>query len=117
MQNSALKAKFEPLREIAFGDVGAFYAPVGTPSNNPIRIMRINNTLNTNIKVSFDDIDDYDFIEAGASVTYNFGANMATPAGVLEMPKGTQVYVRYIGAMAPTSGSVDVTFIYASTRN
>lgn len=116
MQNSALKAKFEPLRELAFGGVGAFYAPVGGPSLNPIRILRINNTLNQNIKVSFDDIDDYDYIPAGQQVQYDFGANKSTVGGVLEMPKITQVYVRYVGAMAPTSGQVDVTMIYASEK-
>jgi hypothetical protein len=116
MLASAIKVRFEQLRTLGFADVGAFYTAVGNPSANPIRMLRIVNTTNQNILVSFDDIDDYDFVYSLGDVLYNFGSNKIDPAGIYEMPQNTTVYVRYQGATAPTSGNVYVMMIYASTK-
>jgi hypothetical protein len=126
---NAVKAAFEPLREILFGDVPATYTPTNAlstfylPVLHPIRILKIVNTSNVNVYMSYGQhnlnpalLINQDYIPAGACV-YDFGTNMSESAGLFELPVNTSFFVKYDTTPpygAPTSGKVTITVIYAS---
>jgi hypothetical protein len=106
---------FEALRSLAFGGIGANYAAVGTAAPNPIRIIKISNDTDADLLVSFNGVADHDFVAAGSFVLYDYGSNKADPAGYLEQPAQTTVYVKE-AAGAATVGSVYITMVYVSHR-
>jgi hypothetical protein len=114
MLTSAAIIKFETLRSIAFGGIGANYSAVGGVFNNPIRILKISNETDESALISFNGIDDQDIVAANGFVLYDFTGNASAQAGVLELQAQKRIYVKQAGA-APTSGNLYVTAIYAST--
>lgn len=108
--NSVL-IRYENLRSLAFGSIGAAYVGVGAAFDNPIRILKVNNRTNADLLISFNGIDDMDFIGANSAYVYDFTANKSDPGGLAEQPAGVRFYVKQASG-APTSGSIYVTAIY-----
>jgi hypothetical protein len=111
---SAIRIRYEPLRVLAFGDISTTYEIVGTPFQNPIRLIKFINETNQGITISFDGVYDYDYIPAGSGQVYDYCTNKSDQGGSLEQSEFDRVYVKT--ASSPTSGSVYVTCIYASVR-
>jgi hypothetical protein len=114
---SSMRAKFENLRTLAFGSISAAsYAAVGVPFANPIRILKISNTTDIDVFISFDGelANSMDVVVPNGFVLYDLSTNKADQAGALEIPSGSTVYVKRIGLVVPTSGNIYVTAIYAS---
>ena len=112
---SAQLARYEPLRSLGFGSIPTgSWATVGTPYINPARIIKITNTTNANILISYDGVNSHDIVTAGTAEIIDYCSDKTEQAGVLEQQANTQVYVQYSGG-APTTGSVYVTLIYGST--
>lgn len=109
---SSIKIRYENLRTIDFGDILTTYVLVGAPFQNPVRMMKIVNETDQGIFISFDGIDDKDYVPATSGQIYDYCSNKADSAGSLEQSAYTRIYVR--SAATPTSGSVYVTIIYAS---
>lgn len=99
---------------IAPGDVGAAYAKVGNVLTRPALTILFGNSLNKNILVSIDGINDFFMIRGGTQtkkVAININRIMR---GRLELPVGTQIYVKKTPRnVAPTSGACLLTFISA----
>lgn len=114
MLTSAAIIKFETLRSVAFGGIGANYAAVGGVFNNPIRILKVSNETNASVLISMNGIDDHDIVAGNGVFVYDFTGNASAQAGVLELQAQKRIYVKQAGA-APTSGTLYITAIYAST--
>ncbi len=101
--------KADTLRSLGFASIGASFLPIGTPFDHPMRIIKIINTANTDMIVSFDGINNNDYVPAGGFTLYDLTTNQNESAGWF-FKIGTQVYVKY--ATAPSSGSVFVVALY-----
>ncbi len=111
--SSAGIIRFEPLRSLAYSSVGSSFSKVGTSFANPCRQIRISNSMDQDIYVSFDGINIHDYVPGNGFVLYDYGSNMAARASVLEQSEGTSVYIKEV-SLSPTLGNVYVTVIYAS---
>ena len=108
--------RFEALRTLLYSsfEEDEFIA-VGTPFVNPIRLLKIANTTNANVLISFDGVTAQDFVAANGFVLYDYTTNRGSVGGILEQPTGTRVYVSAeIYDVLPSSGSIYVTAVYAS---
>lgn len=108
------RIRYEVLRSLNFGDISGSYTGVGTPFANPIRILKVCNATDANLIISFNGVDQMDFIAANGFCLYDFSSNRADPGGYLEQSAGDRLYVAQESA-TPTSGNVYVTVIYAAT--
>jgi len=115
MSSLSVRIRYEPLRTLAFGGISGTYAGVGIAFANPVRMLKITNTTDANLLISFDGVNDRDIIPAGTIEVLDYGSNSASPVGQLDQSVGDRVYVKQSGGAA-TSGSVYVTVIYASAN-
>lgn len=116
MLASALKVRYEDLRLLAFGSITGAYVGVGASFVNPVRMLKITNTTDQDMDISFNGIDTKDMVAARSSFIYDYGSNLIAPAGIFEQSAGERVYIKQIGVTAPTTGAIYVTVIYASTQ-
>lgn len=108
----SLDVRFDTVRTLAFGSVGASYSAVGSRVTRPGRILKITNYLDAPIFVSFDGVNNNDFVPEKGFTLYDFSTNKsATSSEEFLMSNLTQVYVKRAGG-APTAGAVYVTYIY-----
>lgn len=105
MTINPLAARFDATRSLAFGAIGATYTTLGTPLVHLTRIIKLVNTTNADVQVSFDGVTDNDYIPAGGFSLYDLWSD-----GLSTSPS-TQVFVKYVSA--PGSGSFILTCIYA----
>lgn len=113
MSSTSVRIRYENLRSLAFGSISGAYAGVGAAFANPVRILKITNTTDADLLVSFDGINDKDIIAASSAWIHDYGSNKADVGGQLDQSFGERVYVKESSG-APTLGSVYVTVIYAS---
>ena len=116
MLASALKVRFEDLRELDFGSITSSFVGVGSSFANPVRMLKVTNTTDQDMYISFNGVDTKDMVAARSAWIYDYGSNKITPSGILEQSAGERVYVKQIGVTAPTLGAIYVTVIYASTH-
>lgn len=107
------RIRYENLRSLGFGSIGAGYTGVGTSFANPVRILKVNNLTNANMIISFDGVNDMDVVAANAAYVFDYASNKEMPIGKLDQSTGDRLYVRQESS-APTSGNVYVTVVYAS---
>ena len=110
---SSAIVRFENLRRLGFAALGAGYVAVGTPFANPLRLIKVTNTTDANLIISFDGVADKDVVAANSAYVYDYAANKSSQGGYLEQPVGDCVYVK-LEAAAATLGNVYVTTIYAA---
>lgn len=115
MLASAQRVKWNALKSLAFGSIGAAYVGVGTPFEEPIYLLKVQNFTDQNLLISFDGITDHDVISANGGWVYDFGSNKSEASGGLWVPQGVRLYVKQEGGAAPSSGSVYAASVYAST--
>lgn len=113
MLASSVRVRYEPLRSIGFASISGTYTAVGLPMANPIRILKVSNFTDANIKVSIDGITDHDVVSADGFYLYDFGTNKSDAGGLLEQPQGDRFYVKS-ETSNPTTGNLYITIIYAS---
>jgi hypothetical protein len=85
---------------LAFGSITSSYAQVKAPSTNPLLIVILVSTLDEDVQLSWDGINDHLVLRAGASVVLDFKSDD------IVFPANFGVYVKEIGN--PTEGSVYV---------
>lgn len=110
---SSIRVRYEDLRSLSFTSISGIYAAVGTPFNNPVRIIKVSNFTDANLIISFNGIDDKDVVASNGFCLYDYGSNKADQAGTMEQAAGDRLYVRQESG-APTVGTVYVTVAYAS---
>jgi hypothetical protein len=111
---SARRIAFENLRQLAFGGIGVNYAIIGAPFSNPVRMLKVVNDTNTALRISYDGVNDQDYISANSAFIYDYGTNKSDYAESLEQPKMEAIYVKQDDITAAIIGKVSVTVIYAS---
>jgi len=117
---NATRVGFETLRSKLAAAVPANYtnlvtAALGTPLQHAIRALKIYNNTNQTIFISFDGINDHEYAPAGTAWVWDFSTNREDPSGRFELPRYTQVYVRY-NAVAPTTNEVVLVVIYGAVN-
>ncbi len=106
---ASIVVSVDGLRSLGFGSISGTYAAIGTPFGHPMRLIKVVNTCDAGMIISFDGINDNDFIPASSFALYDISTNEAGPDGWF-FRTGTQVYVKQLSA--PSSGSVYVTAMY-----
>ena len=107
------RANLEPLRSLAFGSISAAYAAVGTPTDNPIRLVCITNNTEGDMIFSRDSALSAGelFVAAGSFKLFDVQSNInPNKEDRYVFDQGTQWYVKQLEA--PVSGSVYVEIMY-----
>jgi len=115
MSTNAQRVKFENVRSLAYTSITTSLVAVGTPFDNPVRLICIDNFTDASLFVSFDGINDHTVVAAISGRVFDYATNRVGPEDRLEQPVNVQVFVRR-QAGAPTNGSVYVTTMYASSN-
>lgn len=105
------RMQFEPQKTLAFGGIGAAYAPVGTPLVNPSRQFVVQNLTNATLQFSFDGVNDHFPLISNAAYDSDNTSNRAGTENFFSLAAGTTLYVKNIGA--PGAGAVYFSSIYS----
>lgn len=107
---SALSCRIWPetLRMIDSATFTGSYQAVGSALSNSIRLIKIYNDASVPITVSWDGINDMDYVPTKGFVLYDVSTNRET-SNVLEIAANTRFYVK--GSAG--TGSVYITALYA----
>jgi hypothetical protein len=84
-----------PLTNIASSALTTSYQAINTgglPSS--CCILRLNSTSSTSVTISYDGVNDHEFLLAGASFTIPVQSNSQPNNFIANFPIGTQVYVK-----------------------
>jgi len=107
------RVALDPVREAAFGAVGAAYAALGAATTDYARIVSIYNSTDTDVYISLDGVNDHIRVASGSGQVYDFSANKARKADGFFIEKGTVFYQMRAGG-APTTGNVWIQVVYAA---
>jgi hypothetical protein len=111
---SSSRVRFEEVRFVYWDDILGVYSIVGALFAHPMRMIKIINSTNVGIFISYDGVTDQDIIASNSTDIYNFCSNRSSVSGILEMPLGAGFFVRFDDA--PTEGFVAAICLYASDR-
>lgn len=96
-------AKFDELRTVAFGGIGAAYAAVGAATTDYTRLVSFFNSTDADVTVSLDGVTDHIRVASGSGQVFDIATNRVKDDGLF-IPEGTTFYVkRSVGA--PTTGN------------
>ena len=109
MYNSST-AVAQPLQSFSSASITSSYQAIGTPLVYPARIVYITNNSTQDITLSWDGINDHDYIPHGVVREYDVGS-MRGSAPALDIPKGINFYAKGTAG----TGSIYVTAISAYT--
>ena len=112
MSNLAIRLMPEVLRTLAFGSIGANYSPIGTPFENPSRILILQNLTDATLMFSFNGIDDNLAIAGPGSFVLDITSNRGV-AGALYIAEGTTIFVKQIDN--PGVGAVYVSTFFGDS--
>lgn len=82
------------LRSLSSGSVSGTYNTIGTPFTHLMRLLKIINNSNKDVTISFDGINDNDFIPAGGFSLYDLTTNKSDQDILFIFRIGTQVYAK-----------------------
>lgn len=112
MSNLAIRVLPEPIRSLGFASFsGSSYVGIGASFVNPIHSYKINNNTDVDVMISWDGINDHEFVPAHSGFVNDVASNKSINAGTLEVARGTRFYVRDISG-APTMGAVYISVFY-----
>ncbi len=106
------KAKFDAVRELAFGGISGAYAAIGTPLTDHARIIRFANSTGVEIYISADGVTNHLRLASNGFVLFDFSTNKIQDDGLF-MAVGTQFYAKQVSGAA-ASGAVWVEVVSAS---
>jgi len=111
----AIRWRPETLRSLAFGGISGTFAAVGAVLANPISSYKISNDTDANLIISYDGVNDHEFVASNSFVLFDAGANKSNRGQGLFLSQGDRLFVRQeVGA--PTSGNVYFSVYFASTN-
>ncbi len=102
-----------PVQAVAFGSVASSFTAMGVAMPEPIRILKVNNSTNADVYISFDGTTVNDVIVASSGMVIDVTTNKSIDQGMF-LAKGTIVYLKYVSA--PTSGNVYLSAYYADNN-
>ena len=94
----------ETLRSLAFGSIGAAYAPIGTVTLNPSRLLYISNLTDVTLTFSFDGTNDHFVLPTEGFLLLDIASNRLSKVGLF-LAQGKLLYVKETSAAA-ASGTV-----------
>ena len=106
-----IKVELEALRSLGFASIGAAYMGIGTPLENPARMLLLQNFTDADLMFSFDGITDNLPLRAYSSFIWDIAANKTIDSGFF-VAQGTRVYVKELGT--PIVGSVYISAFFGS---
>ncbi len=106
---ASLVVSVDGLRSLGFASISGSYTAVGTAFTHPMRVIKIVNTCDADMIISFDGVNDNDIVTASSFALYDISTNEAGIDGWF-FRTGTQVYVKQVSA--PSSGKVYLTTMY-----
>lgn len=105
------RVRFEEIRELAFGGIGANYAAVGGSTGDHTRLVAMYNTTDTDVYVSLNGVTNQLRIASGSGKVYDLTTNKVRDDGLF-IDQGTIFYVKR-AAGAPSTGRVWFEVMYA----
>lgn len=112
MATQAIRLRAEPLRSVAYADIGSSFTEIGDPLEFPARIIHLQNATDVDVIWSMDGDNDHGFLSSGGFILLDITANKSLDQGEF-ISSGTQFYVAYADG-APTSGGVYLSTFYGS---
>jgi|GEM_PF-3736342 hypothetical protein len=109
----SLRATAIPVQTVAFGSVTSSFVAMGAAVPAALRVLKINNTTDSDIYISYDGVTQHDVAVAGSGFVVDITANKSVPEG-LYLPEDTIVYIEYVSS-APTYGNIYLSAYYAAT--
>ena len=104
-----IRVRFDAIREVAFGSIGAVYTAVGSALTLPARIVRFTNTTDVDVYLSIDGVTNHIRLVTGSFLLLDLTANKVRDDGFF-FQEGTVFYVKR-AAGAPASGLVAIEVI------
>jgi hypothetical protein len=105
------RAKFDAVRELAFGDISGTYAAIGGPLTDHARIIRFVNSTNAEVYITTNTAENKLRFAVSSFVLFDFSTNKIRDDGLF-VHVGTQFYAKQVSG-APTSGAVWIEVISA----
>lgn len=103
--------RFDSLRTLAFGSIGANYTAIQTPISHAWRAFKATNTTDALLFISFDGTTDNLIVPADGFVLYDIGANADQGASTgLTLDIGTQFLGKY--GSVPSRGGIYIEGYY-----
>lgn len=112
MSNLAIRVMPETVRTVAFGSISGTYTGIGTSFANPVHWFMIQNLTDASVMVSWDGINDHFPLPSNGYVIMDVTANKTQTGGAFYIAQGTRFYVKQLGAVAASSGSVYLSIFY-----
>jgi hypothetical protein len=107
----SIAMKFQPIRRLGFGSIGAVYMGVGSYLTAPARQFLIQNLTDVTLVFSFDGIEDHVVLPKTGYWVNDITTNNNNTQGLF-LAEGTRLYVKQ-DTIAPTVGGVCFTIMYA----
>ena len=104
----AVRVLPETLRTINSATFTGSYQALGTALSHNVLLVKITNNSTVGITVSWDGVNDHDFVPAGSFVLYDITANKPQQSPGLFIGKGTVFYVKAAAGV----GTVYITTLY-----
>lgn len=108
----ALRYTAIPVQTIAYSSITSSFVATGNAMPAAIRILKINNTTDADMYISYDGSVIHDVIPATSGMVLDFTTNKTMPEGAF-LAQGTVVYIKYVSS--PTSGNVYISAYYTTT--
>lgn len=105
------RVNFEPIREAAFGAIGATYSAVGSATTDFTRLVSINNGTDAQVYISLDGVHNHLRLAANSFKLLDLTANKVQDDGLF-ISNGTVFYVKQVSG-APTTGTLWIETLYA----
>lgn len=106
-------ARFDAIREIAFGSITGSYTEVGTPLTQNWREFRITNTTNGGVYISADGTTDNFFLPSNSFLLWDLATNAPSINNTDTFVLALQTQFYALSDDSLTSGSVRIEGIYA----
>ena len=100
-----------PVQTVAYSSITSSFVAAGSAMPSSIRILKINNTTDADIYISYDGSTIHDAIPASSGMVLDFTTNKTIPDGAF-LAQGTIIYIKYVSA--PTSGNVYISAYYTT---
>lgn len=109
------KAKFDDVRELAFGSISNTHSAIGGALTKNARIVLFTNSTNENLYFSTDASVDKVKMPPSSIKAFDITTNKALAEAPVFFEVGTQFYVRHETGSAPSSGDAIVEIVTVET--
>ena len=101
----------EALKSIASSGISSSYQAIGAATTHQARIIKLLNNSTQDVTVSWDGINDHDYVPANSFALYDFTTNRSTDSPLIVAQTGTNLFVKGTAG----TGSVYLVVFYGNT--